>query len=46
MYCSALNESGKITNKGAIKKKKTKPQKLNMCSAKFYNSKVCDLVMP
>jgi hypothetical protein len=27
MYCSALNERGKITNKGAIKKKKTKPQK-------------------
>jgi hypothetical protein len=28
MYCSALNESGKITNKGAIKKKNTKPQKV------------------
>jgi hypothetical protein len=27
MYCSALNEIGKIINKGAIKKKKTKPQK-------------------
>jgi hypothetical protein len=27
MYCSALNERGKITNKGAIKKKNTKPQK-------------------
>jgi hypothetical protein len=26
MYCSALNESGKITNKGAIKKKNTSPQ--------------------
>jgi hypothetical protein len=26
MYCSALNESGKITNNGAIKKKKTNPQ--------------------
>jgi hypothetical protein len=28
MYCSALNESGKITNKGAIKKKNTKAQKV------------------
>jgi len=26
MYCSALKESGKITNNGAIKKKNTKPQ--------------------
>jgi len=26
MYCSALNERGKITNKGAIKKKNTKEQ--------------------
>jgi hypothetical protein len=26
MYCSALNESGKITNSGAIKKKNTNPQ--------------------
>jgi len=25
MYCSALNESGSITNSGAIKKKNTKP---------------------
>jgi hypothetical protein len=28
MYCSALNERGKITNNGAIKKKNTKPQKV------------------
>ena len=28
MYCSALNESGKITNNGAIKKKNTKKQKV------------------
>ena len=46
MYCSALNESGKITNKGAIKKKTQIHKKLNMCSAIFYNLKVCDLVMP
>jgi hypothetical protein len=28
MYCSALKESGKITNSGAIKKKNTNPQKV------------------
>ena len=32
MYCSALNESGKITNKGAIKKKNTKKQIPNITS--------------
>ena len=26
MYCSALNESGRITKSGAIKKKKTRAQ--------------------
>ena len=46
MYCSALNESGKIINNGAIKKKNTNHKKLNMCSAKFYNSMMYNLVMP
>ncbi len=46
MYCSALNESGKITNNGAIKKKKPNHKKLNKCNAKFYNLEVCDLVKP
>jgi hypothetical protein len=28
MYCSALKDSGRITNSGAIKKKNTNPQKV------------------